>query len=438
MKKLFFLFIAIITLATTQAQRKVTVTGDRYIIRDSMQLGGVWRSTWPDGSSGIGTAWQVGGNTLGATTGKLGTLDNQPLMFYAFNRNNLTLGTTDSMKVTVNSVIAADDSSNQAATTAWIRANILRRYFFKEPLALVADTVTCDSCGGSGGGSTPTWQQTLTAGSVLASNVSITSASGVTYNQVHSGSFGNNTVNYSSQFGTGITKVNAAGTETGRITVGAGSVGASAFTSGGASSYITVTPTSALLQSNDAGVNYCSVSVPSNVGSGAIQVSTQDGLRYTLPRSVPANGARLQATDTAGILQWVTDSLRIGNDWFFTKKITLTPAQVFTLNSVPVLAINSPGVGKAVELLSVTGRLVFNSVSYVEDATISVRNITDNVNVFDGMSTFAESNLSTLFVPAPGANSYKENTSLYLYASSDNTTGDSNIYFTFYYKINTF
>lgn len=151
MKKI--LSILLITLsAAAFAQKTVTTTTKRLIAKDSIQLGGVWRSTWPDGTTGIGTAWAIGGNTLGATPGKIGTLDNTNILFYTNNQQILTLEAAAGKAVRAHTIIADNDSSTQVATTAWIQKNIVRRLYFAAPLQVVGDTVKCPSCG-SGGGS---------------------------------------------------------------------------------------------------------------------------------------------------------------------------------------------------------------------------------------------------------------------------------------------
>lgn len=48
----------------------------------------------------------------------------------------------------------------------------------------------------------------------------------------------------------------------------------------------------------------------------------------------------------------------------YRTKISIPSAQVLTLGTIPVLAIPSPGVGFAIQIIKMTGHNIFNSVAY--------------------------------------------------------------------------
>ncbi len=66
------------------------------------------------------------------------------------------------------------------------------------------------------------------------------------------------------------------------------------------------------------------------------------------------------------------DSLKIGNDWFYTKKITLTPTQINSGNSTPIEAIEAPGTGKAIDIISASALYLPGVSSYTADASLAL------------------------------------------------------------------
>jgi len=133
-----------------------------------------------------------------------------------------------------------------------------------------------------------------------------------------------------------------------------------------------------------------------------------------------------------------TDSIRIGNDWFYTKKITLTPTDIYNAFTTPILAIDLPGVGNVIEIISASAWLEFNTTIYDNDANISLwNNIGDGTNLGDwGVTTFAPANQWAKFNINNNILETFNNQPIYLKATVDNTTGDSPIHVTIYYKIN--
>lgn len=52
---------------------------------------------------------------------------------------------------------------------------------------------------------------------------------------------------------------------------------------------------------------------------------------------------------------------------------TLTSVEILALLVTPILLIPTPGVGKAIEVISATGRLNYNSIAYTANLTLTIR-----------------------------------------------------------------
>jgi len=129
-----------------------------------------------------------------------------------------------------------------------------------------------------------------------------------------------------------------------------------------------------------------------------------------------------------------TDSVQIGNDWFYTKKITLTPSEILTLNTVPVEAIAAPGAGKAIDVISVSGRLVPNSVSYSTGVNPTI--ICNAVNLFACPLTMNESaTIGSKFTPESAIGNFIENAPVFISSTADEQDGDGNLFVYLYYRI---
>jgi hypothetical protein len=134
----------------------------------------------------------------------------------------------------------------------------------------------------------------------------------------------------------------------------------------------------------------------------------------------------------------ITDSLKIGSDWFFTKKITLTPTDINSLNSTPVLAVAAPGAGKAIDVISSNTRMVFNTTAYSNAETIEM--------YYDGASQAMSQIIGNIGIASDyfkkntitsDAEEYtfKENAALYINATGDNADGDSDVNIYIYYRV---
>jgi len=141
------------------------------------------------------------------------------------------------------------------------------------------------------------------------------------------------------------------------------------------------------------------------------------------------------ATMIGGI---VCDSTKIGNDWFYTKKITLTPTEINSGNSTPILAIPAPGTGKAVEIISASALYLPGASAYTADASLSL-NISSGNTVVETETEFILSNVNPigfkLKSPSTNNSNFLENEPVEIVLSADNTDGDGNIQVHLYFRI---
>ena len=129
-----------------------------------------------------------------------------------------------------------------------------------------------------------------------------------------------------------------------------------------------------------------------------------------------------------------TDSVQIGNDWYFSTKVTLTPTDILTLNTVPVEAIAAPGAGKAIDVISVSGRLVPNSVSYSTGVNPTI--ICNAVNLFACPFAMNESaTIGSKFTPESAIGNFIENAPVFISSTADEQDGDGNLIVYLYYRI---
>ena len=139
MKKIFALLLLTSFFFTAHAQVKkkpLSASFSRLIAKDSVRLGGVWRSTWPGGGGGSGTgdstkSWSVYGN-LSLSSPLLGTKNNTNVNIIA--NNKLLLQVNPDSTVKVKSRIPDTDSTQQVSSTEWIKKNIEKTLVFDETM----------------------------------------------------------------------------------------------------------------------------------------------------------------------------------------------------------------------------------------------------------------------------------------------------------------
>ena len=130
-----------------------------------------------------------------------------------------------------------------------------------------------------------------------------------------------------------------------------------------------------------------------------------------------------------------TDSVKIGNDWFYTKKITLDSSDI-NAGLTPILAIDAPGAGKAIDVISVNAYLDFNSNLYANPAFLTLIYNTgtyyytnESFIISDGASTGSK------LAAVPTAAIFLPDTPVYIQFTDNNTDGDSDVNVYIYYRI---
>ena len=130
----------------------------------------------------------------------------------------------------------------------------------------------------------------------------------------------------------------------------------------------------------------------------------------------------------------ITDSIRIGNDWFYTVKLHLTAAQIKTLNSVPIQIIPAPGTGKAIEFIS--GSLMLNFVSEQFDNGDNITIMVGGGNAIASASVIGQNgNAGSAFTIIEPFEAFKENASFVATSFTDSSTGDSTVDIYLNYRI---
>jgi hypothetical protein len=165
-------------------------------------------------------------------------------------------------------------------------------------------------------------------------------------------------------------------------------------------------------------VTALSALLPEDVtASHQIIVFTQDGDT----ERVPLDGAVDQANSNNGCVCIKSASL------------TITSAQVLALNSTPLTIVAAQGVGTAIEVISASVKIDFNTTAYATVTNLLISNSSSNTDQFRGGGVLA-STVSTfkrfVLTDPTGATDTQiiENDSLIIHcASADPTAGDSDI-----------
>jgi len=133
----------------------------------------------------------------------------------------------------------------------------------------------------------------------------------------------------------------------------------------------------------------------------------------------------------------ITDSLRIGNDWFYTKKVTLSSTDILNgATNGPFLAIDAPGAGKAIQIISASQYYFFNTTAYSNGADFALKHGIS----FPQLMNFPVLTNNGISFGAIGilnltSETFMENEPIYIVASSDDVDGDGTTSFYIYYRI---
>jgi hypothetical protein len=120
--------------------------------------------------------------------------------------------------------------------------------------------------------------------------------------------------------------------------------------------------------------------------------------------------------------------------------LTIASADVLQLNSTPLTIVSAPGAGYAIEVLSTSINLTYNSAAYATNTTIQVESngaTTPQFRLLNGINQTISSHRSLgRYVSANTETQIIENADLMVtVASGDPTAGDSDIEILVLYRI---
>jgi hypothetical protein len=154
-----------------------------------------------------------------------------------------------------------------------------------------------------------------------------------------------------------------------------------------------------------------------------------------------ANNLTIPILGNASDLQIAADGhVGLANDLILRKTVTVTSAQIKTLNTVPTTILAAPGAGFGYVLNSAIFNLVFGTTQYASGGVVSITFTGQATNLL--ATTLAANQITSAtstrnWIPgAAGQNAIVINTGLDIKAATgDFTTGDSILNVTLEYKI---
>lgn len=124
----------------------------------------------------------------------------------------------------------------------------------------------------------------------------------------------------------------------------------------------------------------------------------------------------------------------------YCARLDITSAQVLALNSTPLQIVAAPGAGYAIEVISATLKVDFNTTPYATNVIIGV--FCDGADVSQYRASTLDASITQISllndvdVPGSGQTQIIENTGLYVKVEAgDPTAGDSDISVTVTYRI---
>ena len=114
-----------------------------------------------------------------------------------------------------------------------------------------------------------------------------------------------------------------------------------------------------------------------------------------------------------------------GSAQIFEMKISLTSAQIQTLNSIPVIVHPSPGVGKYVEVITSEANLIFGTIAFT-NGLLEFKYSTAVSQVAQSSVNFLTSGADNFLKLSANSinNSVRSNQHLHLNANADSIVGD--------------
>lgn len=116
------------------------------------------------------------------------------------------------------------------------------------------------------------------------------------------------------------------------------------------------------------------------------------------------------------------------------KKVSLSSAQILSLNSTPVELLPAPGAGKVISVAKVVAVFTYGTATYVSAGNLNVVQGANNIVQFGGLIT---NTADVIKDSAPSSATVLENTALDVTVTvGDPTTGDGTLDFEiFYYEV---
>ncbi len=131
------------------------------------------------------------------------------------------------------------------------------------------------------------------------------------------------------------------------------------------------------------------------------------------------------------------DSIRIGNTWLYTRQVTVTDTEILDIHNNPVTLIPAPGAGKAIEIISASMYLDYNTTPYVPNGndylSIGHSSITRAWQSY-GTSMSVSQDQGSVFRNVSG-DPFINNESIELFDNDGFTGGDSDVKIYLYYRI---
>ena len=164
-----------------------------------------------------------------------------------------------------------------------------------------------------------------------------------------------------------------------------------------------------------------------NPNTAGVAIYVPDGIgdqEYIWPLNTGALGMALTSIDGFGTLGWAYPGGGLVED------ITLLPADILTLNSVPIPWVVAPGAGKAIIVDSVEYYLAFNSVPYDGGGNVSILytgDINSLIQIDNGTGLSGSANYRNYQTAYTYGVGYTENAGITVTGGADSTVGNSTV-----------
>ena len=157
-----------------------------------------------------------------------------------------------------------------------------------------------------------------------------------------------------------------------------------------------------------------------------------------------AKTTELQKLDLLNVSEWngaTYDTKSIdGEKFILSTKVSLSAAQIKTVNSVPVSVISAPGSGKVIEIVSAFLSFNYGTVTFDAAASFEVSLYTDTAggrqySTANNILNKTSSTIQTFDKDASTASQLVDNKAIFIDGGDDSTVGDSTIDLYINYRI---